>query len=358
MATIKDIARLLVDKHKMTLGASEEFVQKIVEVINEGLLQDRIVKIKGFGTFKLQEVKERSSVNINTGEKVVIAAHDKITFTPDSVMRDMVNKPFAHFETVLVGDNNNVNDNGNDNGNVNTLASVEAEETPEEAVPETIGTIDTIEAPEAPETPETPVETPEAPETPVETPEVTETPDVEVEEEDEDDNDDDEVRKCPCGYWFATLAGVVIAAIFFALGYFAAKNAWFEPKEPLKVEIVKEKKDSTQTQTQTAEAVKDTVKAEAKAEPATEQKTEPKAEAASDDASETYNKDPRVKYGAYTIVGTETEVTVRKGQTLKGISKAYLGPDMECYVEAYNNKKEVKEGDKIRIPKLKVKKRK
>ncbi|MBR1840334.1 MAG: HU family DNA-binding protein, partial [Prevotella sp.] len=105
MATIKDIARLLVDKHKMTLGASEEFVQKIVEVINEGLLQDRIVKIKGFGTFKLQEVKERSSVNINTGEKVVIAAHDKITFTPDSVMRDMVNKPFAHFETVLVGDN-------------------------------------------------------------------------------------------------------------------------------------------------------------------------------------------------------------------------------------------------------------
>ena len=357
MATIKDIARLLVDKHKMTLGASEEFVQKIVEVINEGLLQDRIVKIKGFGTFKLQEVKERSSVNINTGEKVVIAAHDKITFTPDSVMRDMVNKPFAHFETVLVGDNNNVNDN------VNTLASVETEEVPEEAVPETIGTIetiDTIEAPvdipEAPETPEAP-EAPEAPETPVETPEVTETPDVEVEEEDEDDNDDDdEVSKCPCGYWFATLAGVVIAAIFFALGYFAAKNAWFEPKEPLKVEIVKEKKDSTQTQT--AEAVKDTVKAEAKAEPATEQKTEPKAEAASDDASETYNKDPRVKYGAYTIVGTETEVTVRKGQTLKGISKAYLGPDMECYVEAYNNKKEVKEGDKIRIPKLKVKKRK
>ncbi|MBQ1650499.1 MAG: integration host factor IHF subunit alpha, partial [Prevotella sp.] len=70
-----------------------------------------------------------------------------------------------------------------------------------------------------------------------------------------------------------------------------------------------------------------------------------------------YNKDARVKYGAYSIVGVDTIVTVYKGQTLKGISKAYLGPGMECYVEAFNETKEVKAGDKVRIPKLKVKKR-
>ena len=105
MATIKDIAKLLVEKHKMSMAVADDFLQNVVEVINDGLLQDRIVKIKGFGTFKLQEVKERSSVNVNTGERVVIAAHDKITFTPDAVMRDMVNKPFAHFETVIVDGN-------------------------------------------------------------------------------------------------------------------------------------------------------------------------------------------------------------------------------------------------------------
>ncbi|MBR2253745.1 MAG: HU family DNA-binding protein, partial [Prevotella sp.] len=105
MATIKDIAKLLVEKHKMSMAVADDFLQNVVEVINDGLLQDRIVKIKGFGTFKLQEVKERSSVNVNTGERVVIAAHDKITFTPDAVMRDMVNKPFAQFETVIVDGN-------------------------------------------------------------------------------------------------------------------------------------------------------------------------------------------------------------------------------------------------------------
>ncbi|MBO5586304.1 MAG: HU family DNA-binding protein, partial [Prevotella sp.] len=105
MATIKDIAKLLVEKHKMSMAVADDFLQNVVEVINDGLVQDRIVKIKGFGTFKLQEVKERSSVNVNTGERVVIAAHDKITFTPDAVMKDMVNKPFAHFETVIVDGN-------------------------------------------------------------------------------------------------------------------------------------------------------------------------------------------------------------------------------------------------------------
>lgn len=339
MATIKDIARVLVERHKMTVGASEEFVQKIVEVINEGLLQDRIVKIKGFGTFKLQEVKERSSVNINTGEKVLIAAHDKITFTPDSVMRDIVNKPFAHFETVLVdGDKAGVTPVA---GVMSTVEEAPVEEVPVEGAPvEEEQPTESVETPKVEETPEVKEEAPVVEETP-----------IEVEVDEEEDN------RCYCGYWFAALAGVVIAAIFFALGYFAAKNAWFEPTEPLKVEIVK-----NNIKPEPKAEVKTEVKSEAKVEARVEEKVETKVETqkaeVSDAQTEEYNKDPRVKYGAYYIIGTDTEVTVRKGQTLKGISKAYLGPDMECYVEAYNNKKEVKEGDKIRIPKLKVKKRK
>ena len=104
MTTVKDIARIIAARHGLTNAEAEIFMQMIVEVINDGLLQDRQVKIKGFGTFKLQTVKERTSVNVNTGEKVVIREHDKVSFTPDNVMKDIINKPFAHFETVAVDD--------------------------------------------------------------------------------------------------------------------------------------------------------------------------------------------------------------------------------------------------------------
>ncbi len=91
-------------RHKVKSADAERFLQQMVEVINEGLLRDRVVKIKGFGTFKLQAVKERASVNVHTGEKVVIGEHDKVTFTPDSVMKEIVNKPFSQFETVVIDD--------------------------------------------------------------------------------------------------------------------------------------------------------------------------------------------------------------------------------------------------------------
>ena len=104
MINIKDIARILATRHSISNADADTFVQMIVEVINEGLFQDRQVKIKGFGTFKLQMVKERTSVNVNTGEKVVIGEHDKVSFTPDNVMKDLINKPFAHFDTVPVDD--------------------------------------------------------------------------------------------------------------------------------------------------------------------------------------------------------------------------------------------------------------
>ena len=110
MPTLKDIAKVLVSRHQLDSHDAEDFVRAFVDTILEGLQNDRLVKIKGFGTFKLTAVKDRESINVNTGERILISGHDKISFTPDAVMRDLVNKPFAQFETVVLADDVNFED--------------------------------------------------------------------------------------------------------------------------------------------------------------------------------------------------------------------------------------------------------
>lgn len=323
MATIKDIAKLLVEKHKMSMAVADDFLQNVVEVINDGLLQDRIVKIKGFGTFKLQEVKERSSVNVNTGERVVIAAHDKITFTPDAVMRDMVNKPFAHFETVIV--------DGNETPAPKKEEVKKEEPKPvEEPKKEEVKPVEEPKKVEEPKVVEPQKEEPKK-EEPQKVEPKKEEPKVEVKEEPVAEESSSKLKY--------VVAGVICAVVLCVAGYFAS-NKGGEAQQPQNVEVAK---------TQQEEAAK---KAQAETQAQAQQAQQAQAE-----DFDKYNKDARVKYGAYSIVGVDTIVTVYKGQTLKGISKAYLGPGMECYVEAFNETKEVKAGDKVRIPKLKVKKR-
>jgi nucleoid DNA-binding protein len=104
MITTKDIAKIVASQHNIKVAEAKEFVQKLVDTINEGLETDRLVKIKGFGTFKMQAMKSRASVNVNTGERVIIGEHDRITFLPDALMKNAINKPFAHFETVEIDD--------------------------------------------------------------------------------------------------------------------------------------------------------------------------------------------------------------------------------------------------------------
>jgi len=344
MATIKDIAKLLVEKHKMSMAVADDFLQNVVEVINDGLVQDRIVKIKGFGTFKLQEVKERSSVNVNTGERVVIAAHDKITFTPDAVMKDMVNKPFAQFETVIV--------DGND-----TPAPKKEEVKKEEPKPVEEPKKEEPKPVEEPKKEEPkPVEVPKKEEPkPVEEPKKEEPKPVEEPKKEEPKKEESKVEvevepepepvaEESSSKLKYVVAGVICAVVLCVAGYFAS-NKGGEAQQPQKVEVAK---------TQQEEAAK---KAQAEAQAQQAQAQQAQAQQAQAEDFDKYNKDARVKYGAYSIVGVDTIVTVYKGQTLKGISKAYLGPGMECYVEAFNETKEVKAGDKVRIPKLKVKKR-
>ena len=98
------IADAVAKKHKITVKEAEKFVSAIFDVVNEGLKTDKLVKVKGLGTFKVQAVKPRESVNVNTGERVLIEGHEKVSFTPDATMKELVNKPFAQFETVVLND--------------------------------------------------------------------------------------------------------------------------------------------------------------------------------------------------------------------------------------------------------------
>ena len=102
--SITQLATILVKKNGISNDEALKFVTAIFDIVKEGLETDKLVKIKGFGTFKIIDVDPRESVNVNTGERVLINGHQKITFTPDSVMKEMVNRPFAQFETVVLND--------------------------------------------------------------------------------------------------------------------------------------------------------------------------------------------------------------------------------------------------------------
>ena len=103
--TLQDLSALLAERESLSLEQAEDFVRTFFELTEEGLLKDSFVKVTGFGTFKLVEVSERESVNINTGERFQISGHNKISFTPDGTLRELVNRPFAHFTTVTLNDN-------------------------------------------------------------------------------------------------------------------------------------------------------------------------------------------------------------------------------------------------------------
>lgn len=378
MTTVKDIARIIAARHGLTNAEAEIFMQMIVEVINDGLLQDRQVKIKGFGTFKLQTVKERTSVNVNTGEKVVIREHDKVSFTPDNVMKDIINKPFAHFETVAVDDDSPLLDEKTQLDLDADIEDVE-EETFEAETIAVKGTPSSATVEEQREEEQAVTQESTTEDEPVvaevtteEEPVVAEEDSSEVETATEEEQQEDCEHPYPrCRnifIYYGVLINIVVAAIAFALGYIASEQRWFgadvEEKPTVAANTPKETKP-TKMEVPVAASVPvpakatDTVNAEKEKVPEQVQKAE-KAKVETPKAEETpirnYDEDARVRTGAYYIVGTDKEVEVKEGQTLKSISRAYLGEGMECYVEVYNGKTEAKKGDKIKIPKLKLKK--
>lgn len=454
MATVKDIAKILASRHKIKGAEAEKFLQQMVEVINGGLLSDRVVKIKGFGTFKLQAVKDRASVNVNTGERLVIEGHDKVTFTPDSVMKEIINKPFAQFETVVIDDDSPLlqggfaavddeeerDDDAINLEDVEQPAAVEeqpaaveeqpavAEEQPaaveeqpaaveeqpaaveeqpavveEKPAPPVVPVMDTSTGPQVLKTENLTVlaenvtvvqeenkqtktepesKEPENVEPRNAEPEKIEPQNLTSETEDTENTDDDTTQEEMEGKKFkysGLLTNIAIAVIFFALGYWAG-NSNTSSGTPTSAEQVQtdtvavaqpniEKDSAAAAPSETAapatpaESQAPATPAESKAPAAAPENAAAAkpAEAAQPQKQEEkpltqYNSDNRVKTGAYYIIGTDTEVTVKEGQTLRSIAKSYLGPGMECYVEAYNGVKEVKPGQKVKIPKLKMKK--
>lgn len=385
MITTKDIAKTLAAKHGIPLDDAEIFLQQLVDTVNEGLLADRIVKIKSFGTFKLQSVKDRISVNVNTGEKVNIAGHDKVNFLPDALMKDVVNKPFAQFETVILDDDTVIDDTSEEelqNADEPTEEELMEEETEkvtkEEAITEeTIISEDLLEeATGEAEVTEEPAKTVEEQPKEEESSDKSSAEDCQTEEKVELEPLNQEVAEqeeptCPvvrksCRNYFiyvALMINILVAAVAFFAGYYASEKNWMggtvkhtKTTLPAKTMVTK-KATSTKQKPQTAQ--KDTIQSPQAATPPQTKKDTTAAPRDTTARTTSYAADPRVRTGAYVITGVAQTVKVNKGQTLESISRHYLGPDMECYVEAVNNgRKSVNAGEKLNIPALRLKKRK
>lgn len=122
--SITDLAGVIAKQRKLSTKDVEKFISAMFLVVDKGLDADRLVKIKGLGTFKVTSVKPRESINVNTGARVVIEGHDKVSFTPDTSMRDLINKPFAQFETVVLKDDVDFSDIEHDNSDEEKRESV------------------------------------------------------------------------------------------------------------------------------------------------------------------------------------------------------------------------------------------
>ena len=363
---IQNITSALSTKYKMPLKDAETFVAMLFDVVNDGLMKDKLVKVKGLGTFKVASVKDRESVNVNTGERVLIEGHDKITFTPDATLRDFVNKPFAQFETVIVKDGVDFSD----------LDNQKEPETPE--VPETPETPETPENKETTETQEThetsdallstaaestEPETPERSETQEKTAKPVEEAKVEVLIEQQRAIDEqlsalkkkvadlevlpqevlrlrEEVTALQKRNRRNLILACLLIVIAFIAGFFIGRGTTGQvdkqatPKTPTEATIKAAPADSVET------------KSIQPAQPAAKQEEETTS-------FEAYNKDPRIKYGAYDIVGIDTVITLRPGQTLKSVCRVTLGAGMESYLEVMNDAKSLETG-KVKVPKLKM----
>lgn len=474
-SNISRLAKSISSKRGLTQAEAERFVSKMFEVANEGLQEDKLLKMKWLGTFKVTAIKDRESVDVNTGERIVIEGRDKISFTPDNILKEIVNKPFAQFETVVVND-------GVDFSDIDEKFSLQA--VPAEPIaaemPSTIGEQKTAEAsigqPESKsfdeskntdeqkvaDQPTTEVypsaeaqpmaegqsmagEQPMAGELQMQ-PLVGNTTGEQESLVNEDiltkesslvknasDNEAATSNEAVASNNAAMSDGAVpseepaaevgeevhfhylmipkylvaiICLVFVILlggmGWFAfnfGKMQAQRDKLAMQLQTIKEPtpvatKDSTQTSAEDSAALALKMKAQedsirmAETSKAVEmaEKTEQgrvegqaltntsssqigtsskekgssqaKSTAPSDPRSSAYDADPRVRTGAYRIVGVAQTVTVKDGQSLASLSSLYLGPGMECYVEAVNGKNEVKVGQKIKIPKLELKRKK
>lgn len=472
--SLNGLADKLAEKSGLSQIEAELFIRKMFDVCHQGLAADKIVKMRWLGTFKVTSVKERESVDVNTGERIVIEGRDKISFTPDNILKEIVNKPFAQFETVIVNDGvdfesidkkyeDSLEDEEQEESlekpkpiievvepTATPLPDVVSEETTQaEAVsssePTTSGVIDFLDVPENPSEDSSVVvvgedstiepQTTVSQEVPTEEISSSVSDDIQADSREENSNAeieaetdaeigadakieaetdaeieaDDEVeirrRHFIIPKYVVIIASFTLLLLIGGLGWFAfnygqmpaqrdhlelqlaqyktdmnvvAKPANVKSQEQLLQEKARqdslrmakandaikaaERADSLKSAAVDKEiSVKnlkaDEKSAELKKKSATDKKQDKAAEHAKV-VSDKYDSDPRVRTGAYRIVGVDQVVTVGEHQTLATLSKRYLGPGMECYIEAFNGTSTIKSGQKVKIPKLELKKKK
>lgn len=420
MAKVNDFARELSEKYGLSLGDASDFVSAMFDVVKEELDgADSSVKIKGFGTFKVSAVGARASVDVNTGERIIIDGRNKISFTPEVLLRDRVNRPFVQFETVVLNDG--VDFSEIDEESEDELDSVTETEPQGVQLSPTAPTSQPTDQPTFSEQPQgvqlsstapTGQSTGQSanPQSPSETASKavnTEehrdmarrlmTPKTETVEEDSEESDDKTTatapeaddegiviggcrQRSPRIMYVLTIASFIILVSLGIGMYFLYQR--IEEKnhviDRLESRLYAQQEAAERADAQPAVAVKDTIVSndslraaelhaaeKAKKDSIAASKSAVEAKASQSSAAPStattpsdYNYDTRVRTGAYIIVGVAKTVTVQPGQTLASISKAYLGEGMECYVEVLNNRHSVKAGEKLKIPQLKLKPRK
>ena len=471
--SLNTLGKQLADKSGLSQVEAELFIRKMFDVCNQGLDADKQVKIKWLGTFKVQATKDRESINVNTGERFTIEGRDKLTFTPDNILKEIVNKPFAQFETVVV----------NDGVDFDEIDEKFGEEQTEDAPEQVIDFLD--EEKTATPNPEVVVigsekekedEDELAKQIAIEQAKLERLKQAQLEQERmqkeklekekqkqerleqerleqerleqekleqkrleqerleqerleqeklelaqqqqalkavvepavpaSDESEEEEEEESSNSHhiviprYLVVAVCLIVVALIGGMGWFAFNygqmtaqrdhlamqlNQYHQapakkvPAKPAAAPLSQEQKlrqkamEDSIRMAKTAEAVKlaensdeesanaeKAKQTEAKAKAEAKEKAKDKAEekAASKIASSQYDKDARVRTGAYRIIGVAQTVTVGAGQTLEQISTRYLGTGMECYVEALNGTSTVKAGQKIKIPKLELKKKK
>lgn len=355
MSRNKDLAAILSEKHGLSKMEADKFVVTMFGLINDALSKDKLVKVKGLGTFKVVSVASRKSVDVNTGAPIVIEGRDKITFTPDTSLRDEVNKPFAQFDTVVVND-------GVD------FSVIDKKYNGEEEIVESDYEIKHNES--------LPISQKQQPHEVLD--------DEKTLEEKVENPPQEELYKVdstpsePTGFAIhralkvTLIAVAVLLTLCIAGAYYmftqlqkrdnriANLEAQVSVTKKKSVDKMPSKPNTTSNKLQTKKIVtvdaSNQTKENAVEDKSSEKEIDTKFKTTS---SYSYNGDPRVRTGAYNIVGIDKTITVKPGQTLTSISRFYFGPGMECYIEAVNGgRTEFKAGEKIKIPKLKHKKSK
>ena len=447
-SSLSVLAKAVASKRGLTQAEAERFIATMFEVAGAGIQEDKLLKMKWLGTFKITSVKDRESVDVNTGERILIEGRDKISFTPDNILKEIINKPFAQFETVVVNDGVDFSDIDEKFANMereeelllqkeqerhddevvleeqnaeqpqeldqNVRQSREEEQSQENLPDAELQSQENLSDAklqsqddgekndlsqesllneELTQENNQKVEQPQEVKSPISEENValsSELKNVETSADDFSETYASDHHHLVIPKYVVALVCVVFVALLGGLCWFAFTYGKMQARqEQMEMQLKAIKPQPQPKPKPTVVAPVDTAKSVASSDDKTDAKNvlangaqanneqtdhaqlAMKKKARQDSirmaqannavkmaekASE-YLNDPRIRTGAYRIVGVEKNVTAKSGQTLAGLSKLYLGPGMECYMQAINGCSEIKTGQKVKIPKLELKRK-